>query len=68
MECKGINMSQRTFVVVGIVECLQHDRGGWELVDSDGAGTVVCSPFTTGRRIGTETCGMDSVLFPPDDL
>ena len=38
----------------------------WELIDSHGAGTVVC-PFTTGRGIGTETCGMDNV-FPPDDL
>ena len=38
-------MSRRTFVVVGIVECLQPDRGGWELIDSHGADTVVC-PFT----------------------
>ena len=53
------------FVVTGIVECLQPDRG-WELIDSHGAGTVVC-PFTTGRGIGTETCEMDNV-FPPDDL
>ena len=37
-------------------------RGGWELIDSHGAGTVVC-PFTTGRGIGTETCEMDNV-FP----
>ena len=59
-------MSRRTFVVVGIVECLQPDRGGWGLIDTHGAGTVVC-PFTTGREIGTETCGMDKV-FPPDDL
>ena len=28
MECYGGNMSRRTFVVVGIVECLQPDRGG----------------------------------------
>ena len=54
-------MSRRAFVVSGIVECLQPDRGGWELIDSHGAGTVVC-PF-----IGTETCEMDNV-FPPDDL
>ena len=53
------------FVVVGIVECLQSDRGGWKLIDSHGAGTVVC-PFTTGRGVDTETCGMDNV-FPPDD-
>ena len=59
-------MSRRAFVVAGIVECLQPDRGGWELIDSHGAGTVVC-PFTTGRGIGTETCEMDNV-FPPDDL
>ena len=59
-------MSRRTFVVVGIVEYLQPDRGGWELMDSHGAGTVVC-PFTTGRRVDTETYGMDNV-FPPDDL
>ena len=59
-------MSRRTFVVIGIVECLQPERGGWELVDSHGAGTVVCS-FTTSRAVGTETCGMDNV-FPPDDL
>ena len=52
--------------VAGIVECLQPDRGGWELIDSHGAGTVVC-PFITGRGIGTETCEMDNV-FPPDDL
>ena len=59
-------MSRMTFVVVGIVECQQPDRGGWELIVSHGAGTVVC-PFTTGRGVGTETCGMDNV-FPPDDL
>ena len=59
-------MSRRAFVVAGIVECLQPDRGGWELIDSHGAGTVVF-PFTTGREIGTETCGMGNV-FPPDDL
>ena len=56
----------RAFVVAGIVECLQPDRGGWELINSHGAGTVVC-PFTTGRGIGTESCEMDNV-FPPDDL
>ena len=50
---------------LAIVECLQPDRGGWELIDSHDAGTVVC-PFTTGR-VGTEICGMDNV-FPPDDL
>ena len=65
MECEGDNMSLRTFVVVGIVECLQPDRG-WELIDSNVADTVVC-PFTTGRGVGTETCEMDNV-FPPDDL
>ena len=59
-------MSRRVFVVAGIVECLQPDRGGWELIDSHGAGTVA-RPFTTGRRIGTETCQMDNA-FPPDDL
>ena len=32
MECQGGNMSRRTFVVAGIVECLQPDRGGWELI------------------------------------
>ena len=52
-------MSRMAFVVAGIVECLQPDRGG-------GAGTVVC-PFTTGRGIDTENCEMDNV-FPPDDL
>ena len=57
-------MSWRKFVV-DIVECLQPDRGGWELIDY-GDGTVVC-PFTTGTGVGTETCGMDNV-FPPDDL
>ena len=51
--------------VAGIVECLQPDRG-WELIDSHGAGTVVC-PFITGRGIGTETYEMDNV-FPRDDL
>ena len=51
-------------IVAGIVECLQPDCGGLELIDSHGAGTVVC-PFTTGRGIGTETCEMDNV-FPPD--
>ena len=51
-------MSRRTFVVAGIVECLQPERGG--------AGTVVC-PFTIGRGVGTETYGVDNV-FPPDDL
>ena len=66
MVCYGGNMSRRAFVVAGIVECLQPDRGGWELIDSYGAGTVVC-PFITGRGIGTETCEMDNV-FPPDDL
>ena len=59
-------MSRRPFVVAGIVECLQRDRGGWELIDSHGAVIVVC-PFTTGRGIGTETCEMDNV-FSPDDL
>ena len=60
-------MSRRTFVVVGIgiVECPQPDRGGWELIDSHGASTVVC-PFTTGRGVGIETCRMDNA-FPPDD-
>ena len=53
------------FFVAGIVECLQPDRGGWELIDSHGAGTVV-GPFTTGRGMGTETCEIDNV-FPPDD-
>ena len=48
-------MSRSTFVV-GIVQCLQPDRGGWELIDSYGSGTVVC-PFTTGIGIGTETVG-----------
>ena len=52
--------------LVGIVECQQSGRGGWELIDSHGAGTVVC-PFTIGRGIGTETCGMDNV-FPPDEF
>ena len=66
MVCYGGNMSRRASVVAGIVECLQPDRGGWELIDSHGAGTVVC-PFITGRGIGTETCEMDNV-FPPDDL
>ena len=47
-------------------ECLQPDRGGWELIDSHGAGTAVCR-FTTGRGVGTETCEMDNV-FPPDDF
>ena len=46
--------------------CLQLDRGGWEMIDSHGAGTVVC-PFTTCKGVGTETCGMDNV-FPHDDL
>ena len=41
-------MSRKAFVVAGIVECLQLDRGWWELIDSHGIGTVVC-PFTTGR-------------------
>ena len=50
---------------VGVVRCLQPGRGGWELIDSHGASTVVC-PFTTGRE-GTETCGMDNV-FPPGSL
>ena len=57
-------MSRRAFVIAGIVECLQPDSGGWELIDSHGGDTVVC-PFTTG--IGTGTCEMDNV-FPPDDL
>ena len=55
-------MSRRTFVVVGIVECLQPDRGGWELIDSHGAGTAV-NPFTTGRGIGTETPAGWTVCF-----
>ena len=58
-------MSRWTMVVVSIVERLQSDRRGWELIDSHGAGTVVC-PFTTGVGVGTEICEMDSV-FPPDD-
>ena len=33
-------MSRRAFVVAGIVECLQPDCGGWELIDSHGAGTL----------------------------
>ena len=53
-------------VIAGIVDCLQPDHRGWELIDSHGADTVVC-PFTTGRGIGTETFEMDNV-FPPDDL
>ena len=57
-------MFRRMFVVVGIVECLQPERGGCELIDSHG--TVIC-PFTTGRGLGTETRGMANV-FPPDDL
>ena len=59
-------MSKRTFVIVGIVECLQPDRVGWELIDSHGVGIVV-SRLITGRGLGTETCRMDNV-FPPDDL
>ena len=59
-------MSRRVFVVAGIVEGLQPDRGEWELIDSHGAGTVVWF-FTTGKGIGNETCEMDNVL-PPDDL
>ena len=59
-------MSRRTCVVFGFVECLQPNRGGCKLIDSHGADTVVC-PFTTGRGIGTETCGMGNV-FPADDL
>ena len=59
-------MSRKTFFFIGIVECLQPDHGGWELIDSHGADTVVC-PFATGRGAGTETCGMDNV-FPPDDF
>ena len=62
---KLIICPKRTFVVVGIVLCLQPDRVGWRLIDSHGASTVVC-PFTTGRGVGTETCAMDN-LFPPDD-
>ena len=34
-------MSRRAFVVAGIVECLQPDRGGWELIDSHGATPMV---------------------------
>ena len=59
-------MSRRAFVVAGIVERLPPDRGGWELIDSHGAGTGVC-PFTSGREIGTKTCKMDNV-FPLDGL
>ena len=59
-------MSWWVFVVAGIVECLQPDHGEWELIDSHGASTVVYL-FTTGGRIGTETCEMDNA-FPPDDL
>ena len=62
----GGSVSRRAFVVVGIVECLRSGRGGWGLVDSHGAGTVIY-PFTTGREVGTETCGMDNV-FPTDGL
>ena len=57
-------MFRRTFVAVGIVECLQPNCGGWELIDSHGADTVVC-PLTTGSGVGTETCGMDNV-FPSE--
>ena len=32
IECQGGNMSRRTFVVAGIVECLQPDRGESELI------------------------------------
>ena len=62
----GRQYVSRSFVVAGIVECLQPDRGGWELINSHGAGTVV-GPITTGRGIGTGICEMDNV-FPPDDL
>ena len=54
------------YIHTSLYVCVQPDRGGWELIDSHGAGTVVC-PFITGRGIGTETCEMDNV-FPPDDL
>ena len=33
-------MYRRAFVVAGIVECLQPDRGGWDLIDSHGAGVI----------------------------
>ena len=38
-------MSRKTFVVAGIVECLQTDRGGWELIDSHGAGAQLSVPL-----------------------
>ena len=38
-------MSRRAFVVAGIVECLQPGRGGWELIDSHGAGIELSVPL-----------------------
>ena len=44
-----------------VVECLWPDRGGWILIQSHGAGTVVC-PLHTGRGTGNEACGWGRVV------
>ena len=41
-------MSRRAFVVAGIVECLQPDRGGWELIDSRGVFACYVLTFMFG--------------------
>ena len=43
-------MSRRAFVVAGIVECLQPDGGGWELIDSHGAGIVGAGDTAGDKR------------------
>ena len=47
-------MSRRAFVVAGIVECLQPDHGGWELIDSQAPKPVrwtMCFLLTTSSLI-----------------
>ena len=47
--------------------CLSPDRGGWELVDSNGTVTYVCQ-LNIGRGIGTETYGMENGFLFDDIL
>ena len=59
-------MSRRAFVVAGIVECLQPDRGGWELIDSHRP-YLICDPDTDPDRPNRGGVGMLHLVWQPDD-
>ena len=48
------------------MQCLWPGRGGWEFINSHGAGTNLSTPLITGRGLGTETYGVGDVCLPDD--